>query len=161
MTDKKDVLEFPLEKVTVPAAIKLMMQAATKCVGFNHEITVADFEAGKVTIPVDNDRLQELADKLEARVQDEIDSAMAVRTEPAPEDDPNGPSYVPVDEDDEVTKVMFEGEVEFVVINGIVFKKMCNEPVAEVLDADGGRTYCIKQWGHKSPDHEDQEGNVR
>lgn len=151
MSDKKDMLEFPLETVEVPQAIVLMMQAATKCVCGQADGVRADLE-------VDNDRLQELCEKLEARVEDAIEAASAVRTEPVEEDEPV--RYEDSTDEDVITKVFRDNELHQVVVDGVVFMKACNERVENDL-ATSIRTFCIKQWGHINPDHEDEFGNVR
>lgn len=152
MTDKKDVLDFPLEEVEVPQAIALMMQAAAKCGAIIEEGDAEDEEKAL-------ERLQLLCEKLEARIQDEIDSLTAVRTEPTPEDAPNDPLEVDV-----ASQIFASGtdadSSEFLNWEGRLFKKMCNERVH--TDPDSGEsTYCIKQWAHQGIEHEDMEGNIR
>ncbi len=153
MTEKKDILEFPLEDVEVPQAIALMMQAATK----------SYISEGLEGVLVDDDRLQLLCEKLEARVEDAIESASSVRSEAHDEDAPN--EYPEADPGDTFLAMDGTGDVYQVVHNGILFGKFCNAPVspsAPELDKPG--TYCIKQWGHDVNgliEHEDMEGNRR
>lgn len=142
----RDILEFPLEEVEVPQAIVLMMQAATKC-------TEPPAQG------VDLERLQLLAEKLEARVEDAItdavDEAKAVRDIPVEEDEPN--RFEPVD-GHEMHLVMADDMIRQVVVDGILFVLACNERV--VTDENGITSTCIKQWGHFL-EHCDMEGNTR
>lgn len=160
--DKKDILEFPLEEVSIPQAIVLMMQAAMQCVSFNeHDDSLPETE-------VDLDRLQLLAEKLEARVEDELDSAKAVRDEPTPEDAPNEGPYTDI-EGHHVTLV--HEYVEFaqdniitkVVVDNVIFGLLCNERVGTYTQEGTDNqvtTSCIKEFGH-AHEHCDMEGNIR
>jgi hypothetical protein len=150
MSEKKDVLDFPLEEVEVPQAIALMMQAATKC----HFPVGTQGPDGTIVAEahVDMERLQLLCEKLEARVEDALDEAKAIRTEPAVEDAPND---VPLVETD--IFLMEDGEV--LNYKGILYKKSCNRSVVRASDGAVEDTYCIKQWGHQNPIHEDEFGN--
>jgi len=152
MSDKKDVLEFPLEELEVPEAIKLMMQAATQCyfsVGqINGEGVVAEEKY------VNNERLLLLSEKLEARVEDAIEDAAAVRTEAVPEDAPNEIEVDPAD-----IFVMNDGDI--LNYKGVVYQKACNELVSSGDESVLASTYCMKRWGHNHPEHEDMEGNRR
>lgn len=150
---KKDVLDFPLEEVEVPPAIVLMMQAATKCVSIEENEAWRD----EFKLITDNERLQLLAEKLEARVEDAIEKASKVREDATDEDEPNRYENA---EESETTLVYYENEVHQIVHGGVVFGKFCNEPVA-TDQTSGARTSCIKQWAHKNPEHEDAEGNIR
>lgn len=145
MSEKKDVLEFPLEELEVPQAIVLMMQAATQCVDVDHSDSPS----------TDLDRLQLLAEKLEARVEDAIEDAKAVRDIPVEEDEPN--RFEPVD-GHEMHLVMADGMVRQVVVDGVLFVLTCNEHVT--VGESGRMTSCIKQWGHLA-EHTDMEGNYR
>lgn len=155
---KKDILEFPLEDVSVPQAIVLMMQAATTTVTFNES---DDSLPEKET---DLDRLQLLAEKLEARVEDALEEAKAVRTEATAEDDPNDAQYSDV-EGHKVTLVheyvefAHDNVITKVLVDNVVFVLACNERV--FTDVEGTTSTCIKRFGHKSLEHEDEEGNIR
>jgi hypothetical protein len=143
----RDIMEFPLENVEIPAAIKLMMQAATKCVEL----------VGHQDLTVDDERLLALSEKLEARVEDEVEKASAIRDEPA-EEDGNAPDEVAVEEGD--IFVMHGGET--LNYKGVVYQKACNSRVlAAGSHGDTPDTWCIKRWYHRGLDHEDMEGNVR
>ncbi len=168
MGEGKDILEFPLEEMSIPQSIALMMQAATTTVGFNHEVTIADFEKGGIKIPVDNERLSSLAEKLEARVEDELEKAQGVRDIPVEEDNPNEPTYSDVDGHKvtlvhEYVEFAQDNVITKVVVDDVVFALLCNEPVS--TNVEGERTKCIKQWGHEQtsglPECEDAEGNRR
>ena len=149
MSEKKDVLDFPLEELEVPAAIKLMMGAATKCV------TAVGGGHYTPTLLTDDERLLQLSEKLEARVEDALDAAKAVREEPVSEDAPN---EVAVEESD--IFLMEDGEV--LNYKGVLFQKACNE---RVYSSDGPdeqyNSYCVKRWGHVGYQHEDMEGRTR
>jgi hypothetical protein len=141
---EKDVLEFPLEKLEIPLAIILMMQAAYR----------TGYEGERVT--THEERVQLLSEKLEARVEDSINAAKAVREEPAEEDEPN--RFEPVD-GRHIHLVIEDEVIKQVVVDGVLFNLTCNQRVKS-----GGiqeATYCMKQWGHKAPEHEDMEGNYR
>lgn len=160
MSEKKDVLEFPLEKLEVPAAIIIMMQAAAK-VGAQLEETTPEEEDGLM------ERLQQLCEKLEARVEDAIEAAKA-------------PVEMPDDEDDTFTNL--EGHevslrhervpdmssadetamldiVSQVVVDRAVYGLLCNERVTTT--DEGASTACMKSFGHGSLEHEDKYGNLR
>lgn len=150
--EKKDVLEFPLEELEVPQAIVLMMQAA-----YNINPDSNDEDQEKFCM----DRLQMLSEKLEARVEDSIEAAKAPVEMPDDTDDTfsnvDGHNvtlqheYVEFAQDNIITKV---------VVDNVVFVLMCNERV--YTDPDTGETsVCIKRFGHKGIDHEDEEGNMR
>lgn len=151
---KKDVLEFPLEELEVPQAIVLMMQAATTCVSFSTN------DAGPET-ETDNDRLQLLAEKLEARVEDAIDAAKAVREDATSEDAPNEPLYSDVEGH---TVTLVEEYIDHagvnvitkVVVDRSVYGLLCNRGV---FDNGGIQTTCIKRFDHQSLIHEDEFGN--
>lgn len=103
------------------------------------------------------EKLQEISDALEARVQDEIDDAIKSNA-PDVEDDPD----IPVDWADIV--LMEDGQV--INFKGVLYQKACNVQVADLgwdVEPNKGHriTYCIKQFNHKGLDHEDLEGNVR
>lgn len=155
---KKDILEFPLEDLSIPQAIVLMMQAATLCVSFNeHDDSLPETST-------DLDRLQLLAEKLEARIQDDLDAANAVRLEAVEEDAPNEGPYSDV-EGHKVT--LFSEFVEEaqevcitrVMVDNLVFGLLCNERVRTDPDTMEVTT-CIKRWGHQH-EHTDMEGNIR
>jgi hypothetical protein len=156
--EKKDILEFPLEDVSIPQAIGLMMQAATTTVSFNeHDDSLPERDT-------DMDRLTLLCEKLENRVEDEL--TKGARTEPVPEDNPNEPIF----SDIEGHKVSLEEEVvegvegrviTKVLVDNMVYVLMCNERVFTDPTLVEPTTTCIKRFGHYSPEHEDQEGNVR
>lgn len=138
---KKDVLEFPLEELEVPAAIKLMMQAAYKT-GYLGEVAMTHDE-----------RILQLSEKLEARVEDAIDAAKAVREEPVSEDAPNEVAIVETD-------IFLMNDDLTINYKGILFHRTCNQPV--VPETEGTfPTYCIKVANHQHPEHEDIEGNRR
>jgi hypothetical protein len=144
MADKKDVLEYPLEELEVPAAIKLMMQAAYK----------TGVDLGVVEEVDTEERLLELSEKLEARVEDAIENAAAVRTEAVPEDAPNEIEVDPAD-----IFIMNDGDI--LNYKGVVYQKACNELVSSGDESVLASTYCMKRWGHNHPEHEDMEGNRR
>lgn len=148
MSEKKDVLDFPLEEVEVPQAIVLMMQAATQCVGY--------IEDGQNAYPVHlvtaDDRLQQLCEKLEARVEDAIEAAV---DPPSLPDDDEPEKFLDADRDS-ITEVWADDDVFQIVRNGVIFGKFCN---TQVYDDGVNRTACIKQWGHNNHIHEDQYGN--
>jgi hypothetical protein len=147
--EKKDVLEFPLEELEVPQAIVLMMQAASRT-GF------AQSDATSETDLIECDkRLQLLCEKLEARVEDAIEEAKAVRIEPTEEDDPN--RFEDVDSSD-VFLVYADDLIYQIVHKGVVFGRLCNTRVY-TDDSNDIRTNCIKEFGHENPRHEDQFGN--
>lgn len=151
MEGKKDVLEFPLEELEVPHAITIMMQAATQCV--EAQTRIVDGAPYGYTLETDLDRLQLLCEKLDARIDDELDKARAVRDIPAEEDEPN--KFVDADPSD--TILVYEDDmVHQVVHDGVIFQKACNHLVysAEGIET----TYCIKQWDHANM-HEDMFGN--
>ena len=159
--DKKDILEFPLKDLSIPQAIGLMMQAATA----RPTIDAVCDEQESTYIMVDNERLAELCEKLEARVEDELDASKGVRDVPTEEDNPNEPVF----SDIEGHKVSLEHEfVEFaqenlitkVLVDNVVFVLTCNERVFTDVDL-GTTSTCMKRFGHFSPEHEDMEGNVR
>lgn len=157
---KKDFLEFPLEEVSIPQAVALSMLAATKTV------TVKDSEdiSEEFDYETDNDRLQLLCEKLEARVEDALEEAKAVRTETTAEDDPNDAQYSDV-EGHKVTLVheyvefAHDNVITKVLVDNVVFVLACNERV--FTDTEGITSTCIKRFGHKSLEHEDEEGNIR
>lgn len=140
----KDILEFPLEELGVPQSIVLMMQAASRC-----------FELEDEAVSINNDRLQLLAEKLEGRVEDAIEDAKAVRTEPAEEDEPN--RFEPIGE--HMMHLVIEDDViKQVVVDGAIFVLACNERVT--TSHERPPTFCIKQWGHQA-EHSDMEGEFR
>jgi len=147
MSEKKDVLDFPLEELEVPAAIKLMMGAATKC--------VTAVGGGQYTpiLLTDDERLLQLSEKLEARVEDALDAAKAVREEPVSEDAPN---EVAIDESD----IYLMNDDLTINYKGLLFHRTCNQPVAPETEGTFP-TYCIKVANHQHPEHEDIEGNRR
>ena len=93
------------------------------------------------------EKLAEISDALEARVQDELDSVM--RRHPL-EQETSDEKYV------EWSEVVQMENGALLNVNGTVYQKACNEPVF----VDDEVTYCIKQWDHKSPKHEDKNGMV-
>lgn len=143
--DKKDILEFPLETIEVPQAIALMMQAASAT---REAIMVVDNE---VTLRTDDDRLQLLCEKLEARIEDAIDEGKSVMLEENVVDAPDEEPVVDTD-----IFVMEDGDI--LNYRGVLYMKMCN---MVVLREEDRNTFCCKQWEHESPEHEDKEGNVR
>lgn len=101
------------------------------------------------------EKLQEISDELEARVQDEIDKGLKNFAPAAQEED----LYPPASEED-VYLNEEGGEVKQVIHKGVVFGRLCNEPV--YFDHELGQgTTCIKQWGHLNAEHEDSEGRFR
>jgi len=145
----KDVLEFPLEELGVPQAISLMMSEAARTGGeFNKAIDPADDpkEAKK------HERLAALSEKLEARIQDELDKGAAA-TEPPPvvEDSLDEP----VDEAD----IFLSEDGLTLNMKGVLFQKACNQPVYRDQSNSDLDTFCIKRFGHDHPVHEDIYGN--
>ena len=101
------------------------------------------------------EKLQDISDALENRVQDEIDKAVK-NFAPTPQEE----EMYPAAEEFDTFLNVEEGEVKSVIHKGVVFGRFCNEPV--MFDHDTGRsTTCIKQWAHINPTHEDSEGNER
>ena len=154
---KKDVLEFPLEELEVPQAIVLMMQAAAA----RPTISTWCDEQENSGFEVDNERLQQLAEKLEARVEDAIDAAKAVREDATAEDAPNEPLYSDVEGH---TVTLVEEYIDHagvnvitkVVVDRTVYGLLCNRGV---FDNGGIQTTCIKRFDHQSLIHEDEFGN--
>lgn len=101
------------------------------------------------------EKLQEISDELEARVQDEIDKGLKNFAPAAQEED----LYPPASEED-VYLNEEGGEVKQVIHKGVVFGRLCNEPVHFDHELGQGTT-CIKQWGHLNAEHEDSEGRFR
>lgn len=157
-TEKKDVLEFPLEELSIPQAVALMMQAATQC----RTVTQVNVDADGVAHPVirtDDDRLQLLCEKLEGRIQDDLDALSSERTVFSSELVSQDPIEVDISAQIFADGTDADGS-KFLNWQGRLFKKMCNERV--YTDPDSGEgTFCIKQWDHQSLQHEDWEGNVR
>jgi hypothetical protein len=155
---KKDVLEFPLEQVSIPQAVALMMQAATQCVKVE--------ENGRHD--TDMDRLQLLCEKLEARFQDDLDAANAVRDVPTEEDAPNEAPYTDIDGHEvtlvhEFIQLAGEDMITKVVVDNTVFALLCNERVGTFTQRGTDFTKvttCIKQFGH-DVEHVDMDGNYR
>lgn len=103
------------------------------------------------------EQLGEVADALEARVQDEIDKsqkayATTVEDDPFEDLDVGGKHIGHV--------VKYGDTIASVVVDGLIFGKLCNEAVS-YDDAGHILTYCIKRWGHLNVIHEDEEGNER
>ena len=100
------------------------------------------------------EKLQEISDELEARVQDEIDAQAKVNDIQIEEE-----TFV-VAEDSDIFLEMEGDEVKHITHKGVVFGRFCNEPVH--FDHDTGQsTHCIKQWAHLNAEHEDSEGRFR
>lgn len=154
---KKDVLEFPLEELEVPQAIVIMMQAAAS----RPTVDAYVDESDSPHLDIDNDRLQLLAEKLEARVEDAIDAAKAVREDATAEDAPNEPLYSDVEGH---TVTLVEEYIDHagvnvitkVVVDRSVYGLLCNRGV---FDNGGIQTTCIKRFDHQSLVHEDEFGN--
>lgn len=151
---KKDVLEFPLEELSAPQAIAIMMQAANKAgKAWCDEQENAGWEP-------DDERLQLLIEKLEAYIEDLIDKAAIPVEVPVVEGAPDE-EFEPADETDTFLQKNDQGDVLRVVHKGVVFGRLCNERVytdpSGVLDP----TTCVKEWGHANPIHEDEFGNER
>lgn len=149
---KKDVLDFPLEEVSIPQAIALMMQTAYNIK--NAELEVDEYKAN-------NERLQLLIEKLEGFVEDKIDLAAVPVTEAVIEDAPDD-NFEDAAPSDTFLDVV-NGEVTRVIHKGVVFGKLCNERVWFDPEVERSST-CIKEWGHDingSIDHEDMGGNRR
>lgn len=139
---KKDILEMDFGKLSIPQAIGITLQATTKCVSIE-DMTWNDLE-------VDNDRVAELMEKLEARVQDALDEKDAPVKEKLLEE---------IDEENvDWSDVVLLEDGAIANIKGAVYAKLCNEPVYENNEK---RTYCMKQWAHVSVQHEDLYGWVR
>jgi hypothetical protein len=151
---KKDMLEFPLESVNLPQAIVLMMQAAAKTRDVNRVDIVSNTDA-TVHLKVDNERLALLAEKLEARIEDELEKVKVPQPEPEPEPDEFQDAIA---EDIHLVLTDDHLDVHQVIHKGVVFGKLCNETVKN--SEEGDRTTCIKQFGHET-EHEDEWGNIR
>lgn len=157
MDDKKDILEFPLEDVSIPQAIGLMMQAATKTV-------VAEAVGNDlVSYDVDMERLTLLCEKLEARVEDEL--TKGARSEAVPEDNPNEPLFSDIEGHTVSLKHEFNENangdvVTQVVVDNMVYVLTCNKRVYTNPET-GETTTCIKKWEHESLICEDAWGNER
>ena len=101
------------------------------------------------------DKLQDISDELEARVQDEIEKSVKNAAPAAQEEE-----MYPAASEEDVFLNEENGEVKQVIHKGVVFGRLCNEPVH--FDHEIGQgTYCIKQWGHINVEHEDSEGRFR
>lgn len=149
MSDKKDLLEMDFGQVSIPQAIALSMQAATKCV--TGIMSANGYEAYTKT---DDDRLIDLIEKLEGHIQDQIDEAGKANL-PTGEDAQNAPDEETVAWSDVV--LMEDGSL--LNLGGVVYQKACNEPVISQSGVGAlESTFCIKRWGHKNPLHEDSEG---
>lgn len=161
--NKKDFLEFPLEEVSVPQSIALSMLAATKTVGITKAMQGDDcFDAHLET---DNDRLQLLCEKLEARVEDELEKVKTPEAVPTEEDATDEATFTNLDGhqvslEHEFVEVANEELITKVIVDNLVFVLACNERVFTDPDL-GTTTTCIKRFNHYSPEHEDMEGNVR
>jgi hypothetical protein len=127
-----------------------MMQAATRCAEL-----VRGMQGDEIIdahIDVDLERLQKLCEKLEAYVDDKLEAGAAVRTEPVVEDAPNEEA---VDEGE----IFLQNDGETLNVRGILWQKACNHEVYN--DGVSEVTFCIKQFGHDNPIHEDRFGNER
>jgi hypothetical protein len=101
------------------------------------------------------EKLQDISDALENRVQDEIDKHLKNFAPAAQEEE-----MYPAASDEDVFLNMEHDEVVQVIHKGVVFGRFCNEPVH--FDHELGKgTTCIKQWAHINPEHEDSEGRLR
>lgn len=138
------IIELQLEQFNVPDAIKRTCVAIV-----NHIKITTDFELTEGVMK----EILEYAEQLEARVQDEIE-----KTRPLEEVEQIEDSFETPDSDDVTVFKNGDGDIYRAVINGVVFGTLCNEPV---FDNGGDTTFCIKQWGHSHPEHEDQMGFVR
>lgn len=139
----KDVLEFPLEDLEVPQAIRLMMSSATKCV------TGTSAPQANVYLETDDERLADLCEKLEVRIEDAIDAGKTPEVMPDFEDE-----LIPINESD----IWVTPDDSLLTTKGVVFIRACN---AVVINGGVELTYCIKKYDHRDPQHEDMEGNVK
>jgi hypothetical protein len=139
-----EILELQLEQFNVPDACKRTVVAV-----LNH---VKPLLRGDLSEDLMKEVL-EYAEQLEARVQDEVD-----KTRPLEQVEQIEDAFETPDSDDVITFKNADGDIYRAVINGVVFGTLCNEFVWSELDRD---TFCIKQWGHSHPEHEDSEGRTR
>lgn len=110
--------------------------------------------------PSQQEEFAEIADQLEARIQDELEKISGpeketVEKEPFQEVPKNS------ENDPDVFLVWVNEEVSQVVVNGAIFGKFCNALVWSDPDNPDHNTLCIKQWGHANMMHEDAEGHDR
>lgn len=101
------------------------------------------------------EEMQEISDALEARVQDEIDNAAKTVQTPVEEE-----HFVEAETSDVFLDADDSGEIARVIHKGVVFGRLCNEPVHFDHETGTG-SYCIKQWAHLNAEHEDSEGRFR
>jgi hypothetical protein len=146
MTLKKDILEFPLEELEVPQAIGLMMQAASNT---REAVMVVD---GKVTLRTNDDMLQLLCEKLEARVEDALDAA---RSSVIAEVEEDATDEEPVEWSDVV--LLEDGDI--LNVKGVVYQRACNKPVVSGQVTDD--TFCVLRWGHRGDLCMDMNGEFR
>lgn len=134
------------KELSVPQAVAVSMQAATKTVTYTED----GRNAYDVHLKTDNDRLIELSEKLEGRIQDELELAAKANqpAEDAPDEDVENVSW---------SEIVLMEDGSFLNLKGAIYQKACNEPVLNDDDL-GDHTFCIKRWGHRSPQHEDQDG---
>lgn len=159
---KKDVLDFPLEEVSIPQAIALMMQAASKCYE-KDELVVDGVVISYLDLPIDNESLQLLIEKLEAYVEDKMELAAIPVAVPVIEDAPDE-EFEEADEADTFLQKNDEGDILRVVHRGVVFGRLCNERVLSPDNEtpEGSGSACCKEWGHDPyAMHEDKWGNRR
>lgn len=148
--EKKDVLEFPLEELEVPAAVRTMMLSAATAY-------VKD-DKGNPTEDIDMERLHLMCEKLEGYFEDQLEKAKS--SQDAPDEQPEEEMYPAADDSETFLNLTGDGDVYQVVHKGVVFGKLCNERVKSDPETQTTTT-CIKQFGHNHPDHEDVNGDVR
>lgn len=153
MPEAKKLIDYPLDEIDIPQAIRLMMMAATHTVSFSKN------DAGPET-ETDNEMLAQLCEKLEARFEDELDTGIS-NAQPDITDEPE--IFVDVDPAETTLLKDGTGDVYRVVHRGVVYGKLCNERV-KFNEETGQSSTCIKEWGHETYgriEHEDMEGHHR
>lgn len=106
------------------------------------------------------EKLADIADQLENRVQDELD-AIEKRFRDGGTTVVEEESFMVMEVEGVEAHFDYEGEdIKHIVVNGAIYGKFCNEPVHHDNDT-GVSTYCMKQWAHLNPEHEDSEGRLR
>jgi len=109
----------------------------------------------KAPTPEQQITIQEISDQLENRVQDEIDAQAKVDAIQVEEE-----TFVTVEDSEIFLELGEDGEPRHITHKGVVFGKLCNEPVH--YDHETGQTsFCIKQWNHLNAEHEDSVGRFR
>ena len=140
-----DPIDLQLGAFTVPDAIKRTVMGVA-----NHIKKEHDFRLDEKIM----NELFDIAEQLEARVQDELEKVQPI--ELSEQED----SQIPIEE----TTISMTGDGEIINHTGTLYAKLCNEPVADMANvADPeirAQTFCIKKYGHRTV-HEDELGQER